>query len=185
MPVPPARGDFDGAALFAAMDARREQLGLGWPGVAREIWALSAELNARREDHPIAPATLTGIRRRGNTSCQHALFILRWLDRTPESFLPGTGDLDGTLPAAGPDRRLRWNLNGPPRRPVPSLYEAMDARRKHESLTWVQLAHRLQCTPNQLTGLRTARFAIGMRLAMRITQWLERPAADFVYAARW
>jgi hypothetical protein len=38
---------------------------------------------------------------------------------------------------------------------------------------------------NQLTGLRSVRFAISMRLAMRITQWLERPASDFVYAARW
>jgi hypothetical protein len=26
---------------------------------------------------------------RRNTSCQHALFMLRWLGRTPESFLPG------------------------------------------------------------------------------------------------
>lgn len=26
---------------------------------------------------------------RMNTSCQHALFMLRWLGRTPESFMPG------------------------------------------------------------------------------------------------
>jgi hypothetical protein len=30
-----------------------------------------------------------------------------------------------------------------------------------------------------------ARFATGMDLAMRIVQWLSRPAADFVYLARW
>jgi hypothetical protein len=30
-----------------------------------------------------------------------------------------------------------------------------------------------------------ARFATGMDLAMRIVQWLGRPAADFVYAATW
>jgi hypothetical protein len=29
------------------------------------------------------------------------------------------------------------------------------------------------------------KYAIGMRLAMRIVQWIERPAADFVVAARW
>jgi hypothetical protein len=187
MPLPAARGDFDGMALFVALDARREELELGWPGVAREIWALSAELNSKREDHPIAPATLTGIGRRGGTSCQHALFILRWLDRIPESFLAGQGGAYGApLPTAGEDRRPRWNLNGDsPPRPVPSLYETMNARRKQESLTWDELARLLHCTPSQLTGLRTARFAIGMRLAMRITQWLERPAADFVYAARW
>jgi hypothetical protein len=47
------------------------------------------------------------------------------------------------------------------------------------------LAHMLGCTQSQLTGIKTARFAVGMRLAMRITQWLARPAAEFVYAARW
>jgi hypothetical protein len=36
-----------------------------------------------------------------------------------------------------------------------------------------------------LTGIKTARFAIGMRLAMKIVQWLERPAASFIDAARW
>jgi hypothetical protein len=41
------------------------------------------------------------------------------------------------------------------------------------------------CTPSQLTGLRTAKFATGMNVAMRIVQWLDRPAADFVYAAQW
>jgi hypothetical protein len=40
-------------------------------------------------------------------------------------------------------------------------------------------------TPNQLTGLRNAKFATSMRLAMRITQALHRPAADFVYVAEW
>jgi hypothetical protein len=35
-----------------------------------------------------------------------------------------------------------------------------------------------------LTGIRTARFAIGMNLAMRIVQWLEQPAAAFIYAAK-
>jgi hypothetical protein len=29
------------------------------------------------------------------------------------------------------------------------------------------------------------RYAIGMGLAMRTVQWLERPAADFVELARW
>jgi transcriptional regulator with XRE-family HTH domain len=61
----------------------------------------------------------------------------------------------------------------------------MNDRRRSEGLTWFELARRLRCSPNQLLGLRSARFAISMTLAMRITQWLERPAADFIYAARW
>jgi hypothetical protein len=49
----------------------------------------------------------------------------------------------------------------------------------------VSPADLLGCTPNQLTGLGTARFATGMDLAMRIAQWIGRPAADFVYPATW
>ena len=61
----------------------------------------------------------------------------------------------------------------------------MDDRRRDEGLTWKSLAALLGCTQSQLTGIKTARFATGMRLAMRITQWLARPASEFVYAARW
>ena len=171
--------EFDVGALFAALDAQRVARGLSWQGIADELWALSMQLNQRRSDLPISPGTLTGMRKRQATSCQHALFVLRWLERTPESFLAGTAEQtsEATLPTAGPDQRLRWNLH--------TLYEAMDTQRRARSLTWSQLATVLGCTPNQLTGLRTARFATNMNLAMRIVQWLDRPAADFIYAARW
>ena len=52
-------------------------------------------------------------------------------------------------------------------------------------MAWLQLAEALRCTPNQLIGLERARFATAMGLAMRITQWLGHPAADFVYPAIW
>jgi hypothetical protein len=172
--------EFDVHALFAALDEQRLERGLSWQGVADELWRLSEELNRRRPaDHPISPSTLTGMRTRRATSCQHALIMLRWLGRSPESFLTGGqwAATDAPLPAAGPDRRLRWNLR--------TLYAALDGERRAQGLTWRELAQILECTPNQLTGLRTARFATGMGLAMRIVQWLGRPAADFVYAARW
>jgi len=170
--------EFDVSALYEALDTQRSARGLTWKGVADELWELSAELTRRRDDHPISPGTLTGMRSRGATSCQHALFMLRWLGRTPESFLSGAApDAGSPLPAAGPDRRLRWNLS--------ALYEAMDAKRMAEGHSWPQLAPVLRATPSQLTGLRTARFATNMGLAMRIVQWLDRPAADFVYAAGW
>ena len=199
--------DFDGVGLFEAMDAQRVARGLSWREVADEIWALSAVLNTQRQSHPISPSTLVNVGKRGATSCQHALFMLRWLGRSPESFLKGApqGLLEGAprgpggpgltaaglqagalpagglpaggLPAAGPDRRLRWDLKG--------LYAALDARRHEREMTWPELARELRCTPSQLTGLRTARFATGMNIAMHIVQWLDRPAADFVYLARW
>jgi len=171
---------FDGSALFLALDTRRAELGLSWKQAADQLWQLSSDLNDRRRDHPISPSTLTKMAADPRTSCQHALFMLRWLDRTPESFLAGM--VDGhdpryALPQAGADRRLRWSLK--------LLWGAMDQKRRQEGLTWQQLADQLGCTSNQLTGLRTARFATGMDLAMRIVQWIDRPAADFVYPARW
>jgi hypothetical protein len=170
---------FDAGALYAELDARRTQLGLSWKAVAERMWDLSAELNRQRNDHPISPSTLTGMSKNPRTSCQHALFMLRWLQRTPESFLrePLDDELRFGLPAAGPDRRLRWHLK--------RLYAAMDEKRRSEGLTWSALASDLECTANQLTALRTAKFAAGMDVAMRIVQWLEQPAATFVYAARW
>jgi hypothetical protein len=171
--------DFDGQALFQALDEQRTVRGLSWRQVAEEIWGLSAELNDQRRDHPISPSTITNIAKRRATGCQHALFFLRWLGRSPESFLdaPVGQVIKGRLPAAGPDRRLRWNLR--------KLYEALDERRRQQELTWAQLARLLRCTPSQLTALRTARFGTGMNIAMSIVQWLERPAADFIYLARW
>ena len=170
---------FDTTALYTALDDKRRHAGLSWPAVARQLWELSSDLNERRRDHPISPSTLTNMAKNPRTSCQHALFMLRWLGRSPESFLVGaTGDDERfALPVAGPDRRLRWALK--------RLYAAMDEKRRRDGLTWPALASVLGCSPSQLTHLRTARFATGMDLAMRIVQWLGRPAADFVYLAPW
>jgi hypothetical protein len=171
---------FDAHELYLALDARRTELGLSWSGVAGQIWAMSSALNEQRQDHPISPSTLAGMGKKPRTSCQHALFMLRWLGRSPESFLEGSSGHEEprfALPEAGSDRRLRWSLK--------LLYAAMDGKRREEELTWSGLASVLGCSPKQLTALRTAKFATGMDLAMRVAQWLDRPAADFVYVARW
>jgi hypothetical protein len=163
--------------LYLALDARRSELGLSWKGVADQIRELSSDLNDRRRDHPISPSTLTGMARKPRTSCQHALFMLRWLGRAPESFLWGARGDEARFALPGPDRRLRWSLK--------LLYAAMDSKRRREGLTWPALAVLLGCSANQLTALRSAKFATGMDLAMRIVQWLDRPAAEFVYLATW
>ncbi len=165
--------------LAAALDTERQRRGLSWSQVATDIWDQSAELNAIRDDHPIAASTLAGMGERGGVSCQHALFVLRWLGRSPESFLVGGQQADETydLPDAGPNRRLRWDLA--------ATYEAMNARRLEQGLSWPELSRLLRCSPNQLTGLRTARFAMGMQLAMKIVQWLQTPARTFIYPASW
>ena len=175
--------EFDGAALYGALDAKRQAEGLSWAGAAAAIWNMAPALNAAREarglaNHPISPSTLQNLGKRGFTTCQHALFFLRWLDRTPESFLSGAGLGDGEpLPPCGPGRRPRWDLK--------ALHAGLNECRTTRGATWAQTAHNLRCQPGQLTGLKTARYATGMALAMRITQWVGRPAADFIYVARW
>ena len=111
MNVPtPAEGHairpFDNTALYAALDEKRTALGLSWQRVADQMWEQSAALNGRRSDHPISPSTLTNVTRSPRTSCQHALFMLRWLGRAPESFLRGAAEAGEqfNLPAAG----QRW-----------------------------------------------------------------------------
>jgi len=169
---------FDFDAFTAALDGRRRELGLGWYDLADELWEQSADLNAQRMDHPLCGGAVSRLPARGATSCQYGLFMLRWLGRPPEDFLTGTViDVGDTrLPDAGPDRRLRWDL--------PELYVALNRRRQRCGLSWAQLAHEIHCTPGRLTNLRTARLA-DLDLAMRVTQWLGRPAADFIHPADW
>ena len=169
---------FDTQAFFAAVDARRREEQLSWPALASAIWEQSRLLKDRRRDHPISPATIRKMAE-GGLSCQHALFVLRWLAVPPETFIavPQPGTAGVSLPLADEAHRLRWDLK--------KLYGALNGARTARGATWQQAAERLHCTPSQLTGLRTAKFATSMRLAMRITQALHRPAADFVYIAEW
>ena len=169
---------FDFTAFFAAVDAERDRRSLSWYDVADELWEQSEQLNAARSDHPLCGGALGRLGDRGATSCQYALFMLRWLVRPPEDFLVGqprqTGDT--TLPCAGPDSRLRWDLL--------QLHAVLNRDRCERGMTWAQLAQELGCTSSRLTNLRTARLA-DLELTMRITQWLRRPAADFIHPASW
>jgi hypothetical protein len=164
--------EFDVIALFEAMDQRRRDLGLSWRQVADEIWNLSADLNRRLNSHPISPSTITNMPRRRGISCQDSAFFLRWLGRTPESFMADAagGPRDVPLPPAGPDRRL---------------YDALADECRRRGQTWSEVAEEIGCAPNQLTALKTAAFGTGMTVAMGAVAWLGRPAADFVHPAEW
>ena len=169
---------FDFAAFFAAFDAGRRDRGLSWYEFADELWQQSSELNSHRGDHPLRGGTVSRLGARDATSCQYALFMLRWLGRAPEEFLTGPAvDVGDTrLPDPGPDSRLRWDLS--------QLHAALNAQRQQRGLAWKDLAETLGCTPSRLTNLRTARQA-DLALVMRVTQWLEKPAAKFIHAAGW
>lgn len=170
---------FECGALYDALDQRRAADGLGWYDLADELWQQSAELNAvRPDDHPLCGGAVQRLHDRASTSCQYALFMLRWLGRAPEDFLSGpVADVgDVRLPEADAGSRLRFDLA--------ALHAALDERRREEGMTWARLADGLGCTPARLTNLRTARLA-DMTLVMRVTQWLGQPAAAYVRAAQW
>jgi hypothetical protein len=167
---------FDFAAFFTALDDARRDRDMGWYDLADELWDQSARLNAERDDHPLCGGAVSRLGARGETSCQYALYLLRWLGRAPEEFLTGpardVGDV--RLPDPGPGSRLRWDLA--------QLHAALSTERQRRGLTWAGLAGQIGCTPGRLTNLRTARVA-DMALTMRVTQWLGRPAAEFIHPA--
>lgn len=171
-----ALATFDFGAFFAAVDGARRDRDMGWCDLATELWDQSAQLNTERDDHPLCGGAVSRLGARGETSCQYALYMLRWLGRAPEEFLTGpavdVGDV--RLPNPGPGSRLRWDLS--------QLHDALNEERQRQGLTWAGLAAQLGCTPSRLTNLRTARMA-DMALTMRVTQWLGRPAAQFIHAA--
>jgi hypothetical protein len=173
-----ALATFDGSRLIQALDTQRVSHRLDWTMLADELWRQSADLNTQLADHRVCPGALVRTAKRGTMSCQYALLLLRWVGRAPEDFLVGAvvevGDV--TLPDAGPDRRLRWNLG--------ELHAALDVRRRQQGLTWIALGAELDCTPGRLTNLQTARLA-DMALVMRLTQWLGQPAARFIHPADW
>jgi transcriptional regulator with XRE-family HTH domain len=68
---------------------------------------------------------------------------------------------------------------------IPRLYEALNGERRARGITWRAVADELDCSAGQLSGLPRIRYAISIRLAMRITRWLDRPACDFLFAAEW
>src|SRR3954453_5055173 len=94
---------FDGAALVAAVDPRRSELGLGWPALAEALTQQSSGLRAALNDHAVCSGALVRAGRRGSMSCQYAVMLLQWLGRAPEDFLIGQSrDLgDVALPSVG------------------------------------------------------------------------------------
>jgi hypothetical protein len=105
------------------------------------------------------------------------LQVLRWLDRTPESFLDGReqkATADEKLPDAGPNRVLRFDTR--------ALHAALDRERQRRGMSWVQVARELPgFSAGTLSNLRSGPL-IGFPRVMCLTQWLSVPASAFVRA---
>jgi hypothetical protein len=171
----PRTSDFDHHALYLALDARRVERGLSWGAVAREITARGGGPVGR-----LSRATLTGLPSRRFVEGDGVLAMLRWLDRTPESFMDGVVEPDAPhyrLPSA-PGKVLRFDTI--------TLHAALDTTRQSRGLTWEELARQISgasATGLQRLGERLGR--IGFPQVGRLTRWLDQPTADFVRAADW
>jgi hypothetical protein len=163
--------DFDLHALHAALDGERRARGLTWIELAAQI----NEPFKHTSSIPISIGTIRGMREKRSVTSAVVLQVLRWLDRTPESFLAGHDDasISGEkLPEAGPSRILRFDTR--------AIHAALDVERCRRGMTWQQVANTLPgFTPTMLTNLATGPL-IGFPRVMVLMQWLSRPASAFV-----
>jgi hypothetical protein len=172
----PAQRDFDVLALYAALDAQRQARGLSWQRVALEINRTSQRVPARS----LSASTIASMNKKRSIEGDGVLQMLLWLQRTPESFVPGPSEIApeaANLPPIAADQVLRFD----PR----ALYQALDARRVARSLTWAQVALELgSSSASSLTRLAKAG-RVAFPQVMRLTRWLGTPAAQFTRVSHW
>jgi hypothetical protein len=163
-----AGSDFDVNALYDALDAQRNERGISWTQLTRELNDLFRDVKLAR---PIATSTVTGMRDKGGLNGNGVIQMLIWLKRTPESFCPGWPVKGKLFPVVPADRIVRWY--------GPKIYEALDTQREERGLSWKQVAEEIGWqTPASLKRLQTS-FGIGFPYGMRMFRWLGKPAADF------
>lgn len=155
-------------ALGEALEARRTDLGLTW----KELAFQATERPNRKSERRIAPSTFKGLAERGSGRDTVVLQALRWLGRTPESFVSG-------LPE-GAGKKLPDDDSGRPALDNRAIYRALDEKRAAEDLSWADVADQLG---RGFSAARLKRLDGGPGFhfpqAMRVFQWLGRPVAEF------
>jgi hypothetical protein len=170
--------DFDVASLHAAIDRRRIERDLSWTAVAYEV----NRADERRGVHPISPSTISGLKnKRWGVEGDAVLQMLLWLDRTPESFVPGhpgAAHPDAQLPRTDGYRILRFD--------VPSIYAKLDHHRTERGLTLDQAAAEIGGLYNAAMLKRLSKSQrTGFPHVMRLARWLHCPAAALTRVANW
>jgi transcriptional regulator with XRE-family HTH domain len=155
----PAR--FDTTALYVAMDAHRQERGLTWRQVAREVGGPS-------------PSTILNTKKGGIMEADGVISMLDWLGLPAEAFLRGA-------PAQSPHLAGQSdNRNG--RVDTPALYGALDAARLAGGFTWREVLDELG--PDCRGPAAITKLAKGSRADIHgltaITQWLGVPVEAFV-----
>jgi hypothetical protein len=100
--------------------------------------------------------------------------MLLWLNRTPESFVPGyreSEEVNTRLPDVPSHQVLRFDTR--------KLHAALDAQRAERNMTWAQVAKEIGLGVSSLTYLERGG-RTGFPHVMRMVGWLARPAAHFM-----
>jgi hypothetical protein len=150
--------DFDIAGLYAALEERRAARHLSWAQAALEIGGISQ-------------STLQELGQRPAAEGDGVLQILRWLGRTPESFVTGCDIGGGVLPNAAAGV-LRFDTR--------AIYAALEARRVERKLSWEDVARVIGVDAASLKRLSKGGRTQFPRI-MRIMRWLRLPAATFAH----
>jgi len=170
--------DFDIAALHSAIDEQRTRRKLSWKAVAIEV----NHTGERLAIHPISPSTISGLKnKRWGVEGDGVLQMLLWLDRSPETFVPGhpgAAHPDAQLPRLSGELILRFD--------VPLIYRKLDALRASRGLSWAQVADEIGGLFNaeRLKNMRNQQ-RTGFPHVMRLARWLHCPAAALTRTARW
>jgi hypothetical protein len=165
--------NFSLKALYAALDAQRQARGLSWSEATREMNRQSGRFSSRG----LSASTVTGTSSRRAAEGDGVLQMLRWLNRTPESFVPGdeeSEDVGAGLPAIPAKQILRFDTK--------RLHAALDGQRLERKLTWAQVAMDVGLSVSSLTCLSKGG-RTGFPQVMRIVRWLGRPATHFMRAS--
>jgi hypothetical protein len=155
--------------LYNAIDEQRTARGLTWRETMQQINVKTG----RESIHPISASTVTSLPTKAVAEGDGVLQMLRWLNRMPESFIPGyTADSDTLkLPPMPSDKVLRFD--------TVRLHAALNAQRIERGVTWQQVAREVGGTSAAgLTHLKKGG-RTGFPIVMRLCRWLGRPALDF------
>src|SRR5215813_7277276 len=156
--------------VYAALDAERERRGISWQQVMREINAPFEHTTSR----PISRSTVVGMRTKPVAEGDGTLQMLRWLRRSPESFVRGEGS-GVLLPVLQPHQILRFDTR--------KLHAALDERRREQGLTWGDVAREMgsPISPSSLMHLSKGG-RTGFPHVMWMVRWLGQPTTAFMRA---
>jgi hypothetical protein len=160
--------NFNIELLYAALDEKRESVGLTWSGVAKEIEERFARVSA---------STIKNMTGKQFVEGDGVLQMLLWLGQPPEHFVPSC--------EVNSSHELREPQGGVIRFDLPKTYLLMDQKREAKGLDWNEVAEQI----GGFSAGELQRYMNGGRTSfpgiMRISMWLGLPAAELTRISPW